>query len=249
MVAGHRCELFEPPRRHPLGLVLIYLHGVHLGSLRDQPPFVEQLVRFGLRLIAPVAGPTWWTDRICREFDLQWTAEHFVREQLLEFLARQWDAAPPRIGLFGTSMGGQGALRIAYKHPRRFPVVAAIAPAIDFQIRYHEGDPIIQAMYPDAEAVRQDTATLYVHPLNWPRFQFFCCDPQDHRWIESAERLQMKLQSLGIPHQCDLEASAGGHGFAYYNYMAERTISFLVESLTTLADEPGTSARFSADAP
>ena len=126
---------------------------------------------------------------------------------------------------------------MAYKYPQLFPAVAAISPAIDFQIRYHEGDEIIRTMYPDAEAVRQDTATLYVHPLNWPRFQFFCCDPLDHRWIESVERLQMKLQSLGIPHQCDLETQAGGHGFAYYNQMAARAIRFLVDGLTTLVRE------------
>jgi S-formylglutathione hydrolase FrmB len=132
-------------------------------------------------------------------------------------------------------MGGQGALRLAYKYPHEFPVVAAISPAIDFQIRFDEGDEIIQAMYADAEAVRQDTATLYVHPLNWPRHQFFCCDPTDSRWIESAERLQMKLQSLGIPHECDLGTEAGGHGFTYYNQMAKRVIDFLMEGLRAMS--------------
>ena len=134
-------------------------------------------------------------------------------------------------------MGGQGALRLAYRYPQEFPVVAAVSPAIDFQIRYHEGDEVIQAMYDDAEAVRQDTATLYVHPLNWPRYQFFCCDPTDARWIDSAERLQMKLQSLGIPHQCDLQTVAGGHGFDYYNHMAERVITFLVHSLEDVSSQ------------
>ena len=105
------------------------------------------------------------------------------------------------------------------------------APAVDYQIRYREGDEIIRALYEDEEAVRQDTATLYVHPLNWPRHQFFCCDPTDLRWIESVERLQMKLQSLGILHQCDLETQAGGHGFDYYNHMAHRVVTFLVDGL------------------
>jgi pimeloyl-ACP methyl ester carboxylesterase len=234
-VAGHRCEIFEPSQRHAEGFVLIYLHGVHLASLQDKRPFVDLFERFGLSVVAPCAGPTWWTDRICQQFDPHITAEQYLCRPLLDFIEERWSTAPPRIGLFGTSMGAQGALRISYKHPQLFPVVAALSPAIDFQIRYHEGDEIIRAMYPDAEAVRQDTAILYVHPLNWPRYQFFCCDPQDHRWIESAERLQMKLQSLGIPHQCDLETEAGGHGFPYYNAMAERTITFLVDSLSSLA--------------
>jgi S-formylglutathione hydrolase FrmB len=41
----------------------------------------------------------------------------------------------------------------------------------------------------------------------------------------------MKLRSLGIPHQCDLETSGGGHGFAYYNRMAPAAIEFLVSKL------------------
>jgi S-formylglutathione hydrolase len=128
-------------------------------------------------------------------------------------------------------MGGQGALRIAYRHPRFFPVVAAISPAIDFQTRYYEGDETIPQMYDDPEAARQDTATLHVHPLNWPRHQFFCCDPADHRWWESADRLRMKLWSLGVPHEVDLVTTGGGHGFEYYNLQAERAVGFLVERL------------------
>ena len=86
-------------------------------------------------------------------------------------------------------------------------------------------------MYGDPEAARQDTATLHIHPLNWPRHQFFCCDPEDYRWWESADRLRMKLYSLGVPHVCDLETTGGGHGFDYYNKMAPRAIEFIVERL------------------
>ena len=134
------------------------------------------------------------------------------------------------IGLFGTSMGGQGALRMAYKHPQLFPVVAAIAPAVDYQHLFEE-DEVLQAMYPDRETVRQDTALLHVHPLNWPKHQFFCCDPEDFRWHDSADRLRMKLWSLGVPHECDLETTGGGHSFDYYNSMAPQCISFVAHAL------------------
>ncbi len=235
IVDGHRCEIFEPPQRHADGFVLIYLHGIPEASLQTQRPFVDRFAQYGLPVIAPGAGPTWWTNRMCPEFDRHMTAEQFVCQRVVDFIRQRWGTSPPRIGLFGTGMGAQGALRMSYKYPQLFPVVAALSPAIDFQIRYQEGDEIVRAMYADAEAVRQDTATLYVHPLNWPRFQFFCCDPEDRPWIDSAERLQMKLRSLGIPHQCDLETAAGGHDFAYFNHMAQRTITFLLEGLSVLA--------------
>ena len=64
-------------------------------------------------------------------------------------------------------------------------------------------------MYRDAEDARQDSALLHIHPLNWPRNQFFCCDPTDYRWHDSADRLRMKLWSLGVPFECDLDTVAG----------------------------------------
>lgn len=230
-VGGHPCDVYEPPRRNEHGFVLLYLHGVHLNRLSDKPVFIEQFVRHGFPVVVPLTQRSWWTDKICREFDPRITAERHVLDNVLPFIEQRWGSRSPRIGLFGTSMGGQGALRIAYKHPNTFPVVAAISPAIDYQTRYYEGDETIPLMYPDPEAVRQDTATLHVHPLNWPRHQFFCCCPTDHRWHESADRLHMKLWSLGVPHEYDLETAGGGHGFEYYDRMAARAIGFLADRL------------------
>ena len=230
-VAGHECDVYDPPQRNAHGYVVLYLHGVHVNRLSDKPRFVEQFARHGLPVVAPITQRSWWTDKICAEFDPKISAQKYVLENVMAYIAERFGSRPPQIGLLGTSMGGQGALRLAYKFPNVFPVVAALSPAIDFQKRYHEGDETIPKMYPDPEAARQDTATLHIHPLNWPRHQFFCCDPEDVRWHESAERLRSKLWSLGVPHVCDLTTTGGGHGFEYYNRMAERAIGFLVERL------------------
>lgn len=230
-LSGHPCDVFEPAAPSPHGFVVLYLHGVHLNRLVDKPAFTAEFERHGLRVFAPMTARSWWTDKICAEFDANITAERHVLGNVLPHLAERWNATPPRIGLIGTSMGGQGALRFAYKYPSTFPVVAALAPAIDYQQRFDDGDETIPLMYPDREAARQDTAILHVHPLNWPRHQFFCCDPQDCRWFDSADRLRMKLYSLGVPHECDLETTGGGHGFEYYNRMAPKAVGFIAERL------------------
>ena len=230
-IAGKPCDVYVPPRVNEHGYVVLYLHGVHLNRLHDKTAFLKQFDRFGLPVVAPMTQRSWWTDRICLEFDERITAEQHVLKNVLPFIAERFAAAPPKIALLGTSMGGQGALRLAYKYPNTFPVVAAISPAIDFHKRYNEGDETIPQMYEDPEAARQDTAILYIHPLNWPRHQFFCCDPLDYRWHESADRLRMKLYSLGVPHECDLETSGGVHGFEYYSRMAPRVLEFLVDRL------------------
>ena len=149
----------------------------------------------------------------------------------MPWIFEAFQAEPPAVALLGTSMGGQGALRFAFKHPRTFPIAVAISPAIDFHLRMDEDDETLSQMYADREAARQDTATLHVHPLNWPRNVWFCCDPADLRWHESAERLRMKLAALGIPHEVDLDTTGGGHGFEYYNRMAEPALEFIAQRL------------------
>jgi S-formylglutathione hydrolase FrmB len=231
-VAGHTCQAFEPNRPSEHGYTVVYLHCSRAAKLQAYPAFNQQFERHGLRVIAPITGRSWWSDRIWPEFDLAISVEAYVLEHVLPYVAERWGSRPPQLALLGVSMGGQGALRLAYKHPNIFPTVAAISPAIDFQKRIEEGvDPALDEMYRDAEDARQDSALLHIHPLNWPRNQFFCCDPTDYRWHDSSDRLRMKLWSLGVPFECDLDTIAGGHSFEYCSHMAPRAIDFLAERL------------------
>jgi pimeloyl-ACP methyl ester carboxylesterase len=231
-IAGHACHTYGPPEPSPHGDTVLYLHGLHQAKLENYPAFTNLFDKHGLRCIAPATGRSWWTDRICPEFDADVTAERHVLDRVLPWLAEHWSVRPPRIALLGTSMGGQGALRFAYKHPNIFPVVAAISPAIDYQWKMEqEGDEMLAAMYLDPEQARQDTATLHIHPLNWPRHQWFACDPTDYRWHDSADKLRMKLYSLGVPYEADLETSGGGHSWEYYELMAEPAIRFIADRL------------------
>ncbi len=176
-VGGHPCHMYEPPSPSSHGYTVLYLHGVHLGELQQHATFAREFDRHGLRCVAPVTRRSWWTDRICAEFDPKVTAERHVLDRVLPWLAETYDVRPPQIALLGTSMGGQGALRFAYKHPAIFPVVAAIAPAIDYHIRIAEGgDETLPLMYRDEEQARQDTALLHINPINWPRKHWFSCD-------------------------------------------------------------------------
>ena len=231
-VDGHACEIYEPSQPSEHGFVVVYLHGVSGDWLHDKLEFTKQFEQFGIRVIGPRTQRSWWSDRICTEFDSELSAESYVKENVLRFIQSERGATAPRIGLLGTSMGGQGALRLSYKYPGIFPIVAAISPAIDYHLRMKQGiDETLPLMYDDPEVARQDSALLHIHPLNWPRHQFFCCDPVDHFWFEGVDRLQMKLYSLGVPHEYDFDTTAGGHGFGYYNTQAEKAVTFLIERL------------------
>lgn len=232
-IAGKRADVFEP--REPVeGRAVLHLHGHGLETLKDNPIFSAALDRHGLRTVCPHGERSWWTDVVCREFDPQVAPLQFLREQVLPFIDRRFDARPPRVGLTGISMGGQGALQLAYRFPREFPVVAAISPAVDFHNWHGRGLPLDE-MFPNREAARQATAILQVHPLNPPRHQLIVCDPADAEWFESAERLTMKLSSMGLPFEVDLQTSAGGHSWDYFNHMAERAVTFVAQRLEAMS--------------
>src|SRR3954470_11836869 len=139
-IAGHPADVYLPREPNKHGYVVLYLHGVHENRLVDKPAFIEQFDRHGLAVVAPHTKRSWWTDKICLEFDPKISAQRHVMDNVLPFIERELGAKPPRIGLLGTSMGGQGALRFAYKFPQLFPVTAAISPAIDYYLRHKEGD-------------------------------------------------------------------------------------------------------------
>ncbi|QDT36325.1 alpha/beta hydrolase-fold protein [Stratiformator vulcanicus] len=227
-IEGVTADVYPPSEAG--NAVLLFLHG-HTGrTLRDNPVWTELLDRHGFGCVCPHGARCWWLDRHCSEFASDKTPISFLRESVVPWISEQFNVAPPRIPLSGVSMGGQGALQLSYRQPREFPIVAAISPAVDFQIWHGRGLPLDE-MFATAEAARQATAILELHPLNWPRHQLILCDPTDEEWFESAERLTMKLSSMGIPHERDLETEAGGHGWEYYDAMAPKVMSFIAERL------------------
>ena len=230
-VAGHRCHLYVPSEPSPHGYTILYLQGLRSGRLKYQTGIVDEIDQRGLHVIEPEGDFSWWVDRISPRFDKEISGERYIVEHVVPFLESHRQCKPPQIALLGASMGGQGALRLAYKYPNTFPVTVGVYPSIDFQKKIEEGDNVLSSMYDDAEHARQDTATLHIHPLNWPRHQFFCCDPADVRWHDSADRLHMKLFSLGVPHEIDLETTAGGHSWEYFTHMAPRIMDFIFQSL------------------
>ncbi len=228
-IAGKRVDLFEPSAPKP-GRAVIYLHGHGRETLVDKPDYTQQLEQHGLRCVCPHGGRSWWLPFVCPDFDEQLTAYDFVQENVVGWIHENWQVEPPHIGLMGISMGGQGALQLAYRHGRQFPIVAALSPAIDFHRVYGEGLPL-DDMFESAEFARQQTAILHLHPLNWPRHQFIACDPADEVWIDSGLRLASKLSSSGIAYESDFETSFGGHNWIYFSAMAEKVVTFLSESL------------------
>jgi S-formylglutathione hydrolase len=225
-VGGKPADVYEPagPARPRFGV--LHLHGAGLETLRDKPAFTRWFDDLRLACVCPHGQRSWWGDRVCAQFDPQVTPGKYLLGEVIPFFQERWGLAARAVGLQGISMGGQGALRLAFKHPQIFPVVAAISAAIDYHELYGQGTPL-DDMYDSKEQCRQDTALLHIHPSQYPGHIFFAIDPDDARWFRGNDRLHEKLSALGVPHEADLKTRAGGHSWDYFNHMAERVVKFV----------------------
>ncbi|MFL5328487.1 MAG: alpha/beta hydrolase [Gemmataceae bacterium] len=228
-IGGKPADLFEPSStpRH----VLLFLHPFG-GETLAHPvaaAYTQLLQQHGIACVCPIGGQCWWADRIDPAFDPQITAEHFLLDRVLPWMRNRWPNHR-EVGLFGISMGGQGALRLAFKHSEVFPVVAAISSAIEYYQLYGQGLSL-DAMYSSKEQCRQDTVPMHIHPSRQPRHVFFCCDPDDASWFRGSDRLHEKMLALGAAHESDLTTRAGGHSWQYFNAQAGQVMSFLLKSL------------------
>jgi S-formylglutathione hydrolase len=231
-IAGHAADIYSPLGVTRPAYALLFLHPVGQETLVGCEAFTRVFDELKVPCISPHGLFTWWSDRIDPGFDAKRTAEKHLLEYVLPFVRNRYLLPDRRLGLFGISMGGQGALRLGFKHPRLFPVVAGIAPAIEYHEYYGHGYSIDQ-MYESKEHCRQDTAPMHIHPSEYPPHLFFCIDPNDADWFRGNDRLHEKLRALGIPHECDLSTEAGGHSWEYFNRMAERTVRFVYDGLVT----------------
>ncbi len=100
----------------------------------------------GLALIAPDTSPrganlpgesaSWdfgvgagfYLDATTRPWALHWRMESYLVAELLPLLGRKLPIDLDRLGIFGHSMGGHGALTLALRHPGKFKSLSAFAP-------------------------------------------------------------------------------------------------------------------------
>lgn len=230
--SGH--AWLEPTERAGHGGVVVYLHDA-VGEIEPAlAALAPALATHGLAAVAPLREGCWWTDA-CASGESE-SAEHRLLEATVPLLRERFgDAAP--IALFGVGSGGHGALRLAYKRAREFPVSAAWRPAIDCHQLIERRLPppagmtadavrSLAARYRDAEQCRQDSAVLHIHPLGWPRHQWFGCPPGDP-WWEGCDRLRMKLTSLGVPHAAEIDTPANANDPA----VTDRVVAWIADRL------------------
>jgi len=203
-IAGKPADVFDPPNALPFAL--LFLHDESGDTGATSQAITSELHKRRLRCVAPHAGCSWWVNRVTPTFDATLTPETHLLDAVMPWIDATWKTGQRGVAVAGIGMGGQAALRLAFRHPSRFAAVGSIAGTMDFHERFGHGTPLDE-MYPSREHARQDTAILHIHPHEWPPHIWFACPPGDVRH-RGNDRLHEKLSAIGVPHTADLDTQS-----------------------------------------
>jgi S-formylglutathione hydrolase len=104
-----------------LGLALIAPDTSPRGAEAESMPGASASWDFGI-------GAGFYLDATAEPWSRHWRMESYIVNELLPLVGRTLPVDVQRLGIFGHSMGGHGALTLALRHPGRFKSLSALAP-------------------------------------------------------------------------------------------------------------------------
>lgn len=240
------CALLPPSygtataRRYP---VLYYLHGLgdnqqmflRAGGLNLVQDFWERGEIGEFLIVTPEGDNGFYINsRDGRE-----RYEDFFIREFMPFIEHRYRIAPGRKfrGIGGVSMGGYGALHLAFRHPELFGSVSAESAAL------FEKLPAITVPDPQRRAARRVLGGAFGSPPDpayWEResplklartfrpaglkIYFNCGTEDDYGFDAGARALDKILTSRHIPHEFHLYP--GGHNWTYFAEYLPASLQF-----------------------
>ncbi|MBI1955256.1 MAG: dienelactone hydrolase family protein [Acidobacteria bacterium] len=225
----------EKTRRYP---VLYHLHGLG-DNERSLLRFggwemVEQLQesrRIGeLLIVAPDGGRGFFLNS--RDGGERY--EDFFTEEFIPAIERRYRALDNRAGrgITGFSMGGYGALRLAFLHPQLFGSVSAHSAALFDDMPAEVAESLGGSSRPfgkpfDPGFWRQNTPLTLARKasdLKSLKIYFDCGRQDDYGFDAGAQALHTALEKRGIPHEFHLYP--GNHSWLYVAEHFDESLEF-----------------------
>ncbi len=149
-------------------------------------------------------------------------------QEFFPFIEKRYRAAPGRVNraISGVSMGGYGALHLAFRHPQLFVSVSAHSAALIEKLPAFLGNApqsprarVLGGVFgapPDPGFWEQNSPLTLARTANLAglHIYFDCGDRDDYGFEAGAEALDKILTARHVPHEFHLYA--GRHDAAYF---------------------------------
>lgn len=216
--------------------VVYLLHGLDGDSSNwfEKTTVEETAAGLGLVVVTPEGGLGWYTDSP----GAPW--ERALLEEVLPDVERRFPVAVERAGraIAGLSMGGYGALKIAWRQPDRFALAASISGLVAAPTHNERLDastwPLLRdtiaRTFADAETARaNDLFRLLREPRPAERpFLYLDCGLDDPFLAQNRE-LAALLVELKIPHE--FRQRPGRHGWDYWGEQVHEVLRLAAKRL------------------
>src|SRR5262245_65801492 len=87
-IGGKAADVFKPPARPRFGV--LYLHDAAGTSLAGNATYTRLFDELGLACVCPRGAQSWWTDRLCPEFDATVSAEQYLLTSVEPYFHERW---------------------------------------------------------------------------------------------------------------------------------------------------------------
>jgi pimeloyl-ACP methyl ester carboxylesterase len=131
--------------------------------------------------------------------------------------------SPRRIGTFGISMGGYGAILLAEKYPRLISTVAAISPAV--WTSYSEARLANSGAYASAQTFERNDAATHTGALSSIAVRVAC-------GMSDPFYPGVKILASALPAGAVVEFSGGCHDGSFFSSQERASLEFLGRHLT-----------------
>ena len=220
----------EKTRRYP---VLYFLHGLgdneqmflHSGGFNLVEDLWEQQQLGEFLIATPAAGSSFYIN----SRDGAQRYEDFFLREFLPAIEKRYRTRAGRAfrGVGGISMGGYGALHLAFRHPELFGSVSAHSAALIEKLpgitaadsRLLAGTRVLGDVFgspPDPRFWDRNNPLVLARnaELGGMKIYFDCGSEDDYGFYNGAQALDKVLVSRRIPHEFHLYP--GGHNWTYF---------------------------------
>jgi S-formylglutathione hydrolase FrmB len=200
--------------------VLYLLHG-YSGDYKNwvnRYPVIKELSdQYGMLIVCPDGGySSWYFDS---PVDTTFRYETFLIKELIEKIDGDFNTLKSPVGraISGISMGGHGALYLAFRHPDQFGAAGSMSGGVDIR------------PFRDQWDISKRLGNIDQYPGNWEKNTvinlvdrimnsnlaiIFDCGTEDF-FINVNRQLHQKMLDLKIPH--DYIERPGAHNREYWN--------------------------------